>query len=238
MESKETPQSLVSPSSAICSPPHECAVRTFFIFLRSLCFFVAKPSSVSKEQIILASASPRRRELLNSIGVRFEVVTARVRELDGATSPQLSPAELARENARRKAKAVAALRPERWVLGADTVVALDTLIMGKPASIDQARGFLGALSGQTHEVITACALIAPDGEAEIFHDVSRVTLHALSNAMIGRYLGIVNVLDKAGGYALQERGEWIVERVEGSRANVIGLPVETLEKVLLRRGLL
>jgi len=191
-----------------------------------------------KEQIILASASPRRRELLGGMGVRFEVVTARVRELDGATSPHLSPADLARENARRKAKAVAALRPERWVLGADTVVALEKRVMGKPISIDQARDFLTALSGETHEVITACALIAPDGEAELFHEISRVTLRELSFKEIGRYLGVVNVLDKAGGYALQERGEWIVERVEGSRANVIGLPTEALERVLIRRGLL
>jgi len=193
---------------------------------------------VAKEQIILASESPRRRELLRGMGVRFDVVTARVRELDGVTSPQLSPADLARENARRKAKAVAALRPGRWVLGADTVVALEKRVMGKPDSIDQARNFLAALSGETHEVITACALIAPDGEAEIFHEISRVTLRVLSFQEIGRYLGVVNVLDKAGGYALQERGEWIVERVEGSRANVIGLPTEALEPVLKKHGLL
>jgi septum formation protein len=193
---------------------------------------------VSKEQLILASASPRRRELLRGMGVRFEVVTARVRELDGTTSPHLSPADLARENARRKAKAVAALRPGRWILGADTVVALEKRVMGKPDSIDQAQDFLTTLSGQTHEVITACVLITPDGEAEIFHEISRVTLRDLSHQTIGRYLGEVNVLDKAGAYALQERGEWIVERVEGSRANVIGLPTEALEQVLKKRGLL
>jgi septum formation protein len=188
--------------------------------------------------MILASESPRRRELLRGMGVRFEVVTARVRELDGATSPHLAPADLALENARRKAKAVGALRPGRWVLGADTVVALGKRMMGKPDSIRQARDFLLALSGETHEVITGCALIGPEGEAEMFHEVSRVTLRVLSHQTIGRYLGEVNVLDKAGGYALQERGEWIVERVEGSRANVIGLPTEALEKVLIGRGLL
>jgi septum formation protein len=193
---------------------------------------------MSKEQIILASESPRRRELLRGMGVRFEVVTARVRELDGVTSSHLSPADLARENARRKAKAVAAMRPGRWVLGADTVVALGKRVMGKPGSIDQARDFLAALSGETHDVITACALIAPDGEAEIFHETSRVTLQVLSHQTIGRYLGVVNVLDKAGAYALQERGDWIVERVEGSRANVIGLPTEALERVFKTRGLL
>jgi septum formation protein len=193
---------------------------------------------VAKEQIILASESPRRRELLNGMGIRFEVVTARVRELDGATAPHLAPADLARENARRKAKAVAGLRPGRWVLGADTVVALEKKIMGKPVSIDQARSFLTALSGQTHDVITGCALIAPDGEVEIFHETSRVTLQVLSDQVIGNYLGVVNVLDKAGAYALQERGDWIVERVEGSRANVIGLPTEALEKIFIKHGLL
>jgi septum formation protein len=194
---------------------------------------------MANEHIILASESPRRRELLNGMGVRFEVVTARgVRELTGATARHLAPADLAQENARRKAKAVAAMRPARWVLGADTVVALGKTVMGKPESIDQAREFLLKLSGQTHEVITACALVDPDGEVEIFHETSRVTLHTLTSQKIGLYLGYVNVLDKAGGYALQERGEWVVEKVEGSRTNVIGLPTEALEKVFRKRGLL
>jgi septum formation protein len=81
-------------------------------------------------------------------------------------------------------------------------------------------------------------LIDPEGEAEFFHETTHVTLLELSDLTIRRYLDAVNVLDKAGGYALQEHGEWIVKRVEGSRSNVIGLPVEALEKVLLRRGLL
>lgn len=170
--------------------------------------------------------------------VRFEVAIADVREHDAESAPHLAPADLARENARRKAQAVAALQPGRWVLGADTVVALEKRIFGKPASLDQAAKFLRALSGQTHEVITGCALITPDGETEIFHEVSRVTFRALSDEIIGRYLAEVNVLDKAGAYALQERGEWIIECVEGSRTNVIGLPTEALERVLIRRELL
>jgi len=190
------------------------------------------------EKIILASESPRRRELLNGMSVRFEVVTARVRELNGITARHLAPAELALENARRKAKAVAAMRPGRWVLGADTVVALGKTVMGKPESIDQAREFLLTLSGRTHDVITACALTDPEGGVEELHEISRVTLHVLTNQKIGLYLGYVNVLDKAGGYALQERGDWVVERVEGSRNNVIGLPTEALEKVFIKRGLL
>jgi septum formation protein len=208
------------------------------LFLSSLGSFAAKRFSVSEEQIILASASPRRRELLGGMGVRFEVVTAAVTEHDAESAPHLTPVDLARENARQKAEAVAALRPGRWVLGADTVVVLDERLFGKPASLDEARDFLRALSGKTHEVITGCALIAPKGEVEIFHGISRVTFHVLSDGTIGRYLAGVAVLDKAGAYALQERGEWLVERVEGSRTNVIGLPTEALERVLIRRGLL
>jgi len=193
---------------------------------------------MSNDPIILASASPRRRELLTETGIAFEILTTDITEHDAESSPHLSPTDLARENARLKAQAVAALRPKRWVLGADTVVALEKRLFGKPASLEQAKEFLRALSGQTHEVITGCALIAPEGEAEIFHDVSRVTFRVLTEETIARYLAEVSVLDKAGAYALQERGEWIIERVEGSRTNVIGLPTEALERVFLRRGLL
>ncbi len=195
---------------------------------------------MSKEQIILASASPRRRELLEKMGVRFEVATADVQELDVKSSPSLGPVDLARENARRKAEAVAqsAQGTGRWVLGADTVVALEGIIFGKPASLEEAREFLRVLSGRTHEVITACALFNPDHRGQVFHEISRVTFHVLSDETLARYLAEVNVLDKAGAYAVQERGEWIIESVEGSRTNVIGLPTDALEKVFIRHGLL
>jgi septum formation protein len=179
-------------------------------------------------EIILASGSPRRSELLGGMGIRFEVVTADTREFDGESSPHLSPAELATENARLKARAVAELRPGRWILGADTVVALDGRSFGKPSSPDQASKFLRVLSGRTHEVITACALISSAGETELFLE--------LSDATIGRYVEAVNVLDKAGGYALQQHGDWIIDQVEGSRTNVVGLPTETLEQVFRNLG--
>ena len=191
-----------------------------------------------KESIILASGSPRRRELLAGMGIPFEVVTADVRELDAISSPTLSPVSLARENAHLKAEAVAALKPARWVFGADTIVTLGNRSFGKPASLDEARLFLFSLSGRTHEVITACILIAPGGEKEEFHDTTKVTFRALSPDLIARYLSAVNVLDKAGAYALQEHGDWIIERVEGSSNNVIGLPTELLERVFKRHGLL
>jgi septum formation protein len=189
-------------------------------------------------EIILASGSPRRRELLGGMGVHFEVATADVREIDGESSPHLSPAELATENARLKARAAAALRPGRWILGADTVVALDGRIFGKPSSTDQAAKFLRVLSGRTHEVITGCALISPAGGAELFHEISRVTFLDLPDETIARYLAAVNVLDKAGGYALQQHGDWIVASVEGSRDNVVGLPTEALGRFLRRCGII
>jgi septum formation protein len=195
---------------------------------------------VFSEPIILASASPRRRELLTAMGVPFEVVSADIREHDEVSSPHLQPIDLARENARLKAEAVAQteIGKGRWVLGADTVVALGNRLFGKPAHRDEARDFLHALSGHTHEVISGCALLDPDRRLTLFHDVTRVTFHTLTDDVIDRYLAEVHVLDKAGAYAMQERGEWIIERVEGSRTNVIGLPTEALEKVLLQHGLL
>ena len=199
---------------------------------------LATTGSMSGVEIILASASPRRRQLLTELGIRFEMATAEVTELDAMTSPGLAPVELARENARRKATAVAELQPGRWVLGADTVVAWGDRLFGKPASLEEARKFLRALSGHRHEVITGCVLMTPDGEKESFYEISGVTFQKLSDEIIERYLAEVNVLDKAGAYALQERGEWIIEKVEGSRANVIGLPTELLGKIFKRRGLL
>jgi septum formation protein len=193
---------------------------------------------MSQSSIILASGSPRRRELLAGMGVTFEVVTSDVPELEADSSPHLTPAELARGNAELKAKAVAALRPGRWILGADTVVNLNKRVFGKPSSLDQAREFLLALSGRTHEVITGCALLSPEGAAEIFHEISRVTFLVLSWKIVSRYLGEVHVLDKAGAYALQDHGEWIVRGVEGSRSNIIGLPTEALAATLKNHRLL
>ncbi|MCE0483769.1 MAG: Maf family protein [Methylacidiphilales bacterium] len=192
---------------------------------------------MSRTEIILASASPRRRELLRQLGVPFEVVTADVRELDEDSS-SLSPADLACENARLKAEAVAKLRPDRWVLGADTVVALEQKLLGKPDSLDQAHDFLWVLSRKKHQVITGCALISPENETVLFHEISSVVFKPLTEEIITDYLRQVHVLDKAGGYALQEQGDLIIECVEGSSSNVIGLPVELLEKIFKARGLL
>jgi septum formation protein len=186
--------------------------------------------------LILASGSPRRRELLREAGVSFEVIAASVEELDSAAG--LSPVDLALANARLKAGAVARIHPGRWILSADTIVVLGERILGKPSSLIQAREFLRELSGRTHRVITAGVLQAPDGATDAFHDESSVTFLPLTDEIIERYLGAVDVLDKAGAYALQEKGEWIVDEVDGSRSNIIGLPMEKLLDRLHWHGLL
>ena len=186
--------------------------------------------------LILASGSPRRRELLTKMAVPFEVVTADVEEHMPAETDDAQ--KLAVHNAMLKARAVAKLRPNRWVLGADTIVVLDRRVLGKPASLDIAREYLTALSGHTHQVVTGCCLMSPQGEPTMFSDTSQVSFHALANATIAKYLAAVHVLDKAGAYALQEHGDWIIARVDGSRDNVLGLPTERLHEMLSRRGLL
>jgi septum formation protein len=190
------------------------------------------------EPLILASGSPRRRELLGELGLDFEVKTVAVQELGGLSAPHLAPADLALANARLKAEAVAGKNPGRWVLGADTIVALESSIYGKPASLDEAREFLRALSGKTHRVVTACVLRSPGAGEDFFVEETAVAFHRLTEEKIDRYLAAVDVMDKAGAYALQERGDWIVAGIDGSRSNVVGLPLEKLAELLRSRGLL
>lgn len=161
-----------------------------------------------------------------------------VNELDALSAPDLAPLELAMANAHLKAEAVAPIHPGRWILGADTIVVLGQRIFGKPASLPEAREYLQALSGRTHQVITACVLRSPGTISDSFHEESSVTFLPLSDEQIDRYLAAVNVLDKAGAYALQEKGDWIVEQVTGSRSNIIGLPMEKLIDRLRHHGLL
>ena len=207
-----------------------------------LIHFAFRSEEVNTPQpaLILASGSPRRRELLEKLGVTFKVVTADVVELDAVSAPKLKPTDLAIENARLKAAAVAKL-PEAagcWVLGADTVVVQNDHLYGKPATLAEAKKFLRTFRGCTHEVITGGVLRNPAGAEKGFFDVSCVVFRDFPDATIDRYLAEVHVLDKAGGYALQEHGNWLIERVEGSEANVIGFPVEVVERLLKSSGLL
>ena len=179
-------------------------------------------------RIILASGSPRRRELLEQMDVKFRVLTAEVEEEHGQGRAARA---ICRRNALAKAFAVAKANPKETVLGADTLVHLGDDLLGKPASMSEARRMLGRLSGQTHQVTTACALVQGE-RRRVFSVTTRVRFRELSARQINAYLKAVPVLDKAGAYGVQEKGEWIVEAVHGSLTNVVGLPVERLEQEL------
>ncbi len=185
--------------------------------------------------LILASASPRRAELLQQAGFDFQVIPARVGEVEW---DQLSPSELCQLNAHRKARVVAKQHPDALVLGADTLVFLDREILAKPRSPQEARRMLRALSGRTHQVVTGVSLLHLRAHREVLFAVSTdVRFRALSEREILRYLEVIDPLDKAGGYAIQDHGEWIVEEISGSFTNVVGLPLERVVAELVRFGL-
>jgi septum formation protein len=187
---------------------------------------------LSLPPLVLASASPRRRELLLAAGLTCTVEPAQVDELD---DPELGLAALVLANARAKALAVAGAKPDAVVLGADTLVWIDGRALGKPRDVEAARGMLGELSGRLHEVATGVHLVRLEPRVQVeFHEVTRVRFRQLDAKVIGEYLRRVDVLDKAGAYALQEHGEMLVESVEGSRSNVVGLPMERVAAALVR----
>ncbi|MFT4589190.1 MAG: septum formation protein [Limisphaerales bacterium] len=180
--------------------------------------------------LILASASPRRAELLGYLGVDFTVIPSAAEETaDG----HLTPEEICLLNAYRKARAVAKEHPDRLVLGADTIVCLGTTVFGKPASLAAARRTLNALQGVAHSVITGMCLIQWDSHRErVFCETTQVSFRELSAGQINRYLAAIDPLDKAGAYAIQDHGEMIVEQVSGSFTNVVGLPLGRLREEL------
>jgi septum formation protein len=180
--------------------------------------------------LVLASSSPRRRDLLNEAGYAFQVIPADVEEIEDST---LDVEELVRRNAVLKAQAIAGRFPESIVIGSDTLVALDGLALGKPKDLDEAFGMLSRLVGRTHVVLTGVCLIrTSDAREQLFVEETRVTFRPLGPDEIRRYLGMIHPLDKAGSYAAQEHGDFIIERTEGSWTNVVGLPMEKLAQAL------
>lgn len=180
--------------------------------------------------LVLASASPRRRELLEAAGVACRVVPATVDELSDAT---IGLASLVLANAHAKALEVAPRHPGQIVLGADTLVWLDGRALGKPRNRENARKMLQNLSGRIHEVATGVHLLRWKPRQQVaFHEITRVRFRLLDDAVIDDYLSRVEVSDKAGAYALQEHGEMLIETVEGCRNNVIGLPVDRVTSAL------
>ncbi|MFM1558412.1 MAG: Maf family protein [Roseibacillus sp.] len=181
-------------------------------------------------QLILASGSPRRSELLAKAGYGFEVIPAEVEEWGPGKFPFR---KLCAMNATLKAREIHEKYPEAVVLGADTMVGLDGEVMGKPRDMVEAVCMLERLSGRMHEVCTGVCLCC--GEVEhAFFEVTRVQFHDFGEEVIKEYTQRVKVTDKAGGYAIQEHGELLVEKVEGSYENVIGLPIARVFEELER----
>jgi len=184
---------------------------------------------------VLASCSPRRAALLSEGGFHFEIAPPRVAEKFDAA---LTLRELTLWNAIRKGMSIAHTRPDAVVLAADTLVALENQVIGKPAGFSEAAQILRRLSGQTHEVCSAVAIYRQtSGRSEIFYEVSSVRFHRLSNATIENYLAKVGPLDKAGAYAAQGSGAEIIAKIVGSFTNVVGLPMEKTIAALAKFGI-
>ena len=181
---------------------------------------------------ILASASPRRRELLQQIGASFDVKVSNAEEIG---NNELSADELVKWNALAKAKAVAAENPNIPVLGADTVVALNGEIFGKPGNDDNARKMLRRLAGRTHQVSTGIAWVS---RGETYTDVvcTDVNMEPIGETAIDNYVATGEPLDKAGAYAIQGRAAVFIDSIEGSYSNVVGLPLAAVAKLAREAG--
>ena len=187
-------------------------------------------------RLILASASPRRRELLAQLGVAFEVIVADVTEHE---DPETDPRVMVAHNAALKADWVSAKHPGTLVLGADTTVFIDGAALNKPRDGAEARAMLRRLSGRTHTVFTGLAMRRAADALRIDDSAAtEVTFKAFGEDVIEAYLALVHTLDKAGGYAIQEHSELIVAGYRGSFSNIVGLPLETTKQILTRCGLL
>lgn len=186
------------------------------------------------DEWILASSSPRRRELLAQLGHPFRCLSPSVDEWE---PEEADPAEQVLHNARSKAAAIAADYPRALVIASDTTVALGRRLFAKPVDTADAIRMLKELSGQTHQVLTAVALQL-NGQHREFHDCSEVRFKPLSLEVIEAYITRVHVLDKAGGYAIQECSDLIIDGYSGSFENIMGLPIQRLRAELADWGIL
>ncbi len=182
--------------------------------------------------IILASSSPRRRELLSMIGLHYIIEPSGEDEVQPHGLP---PAEYVKTLALQKAQPVADLHPEDCVIGADTIVYLEGDILGKPHTPDVAKAYLTRMQGKQHVVFTGVAVLK-NGKADVRHCETRVTFAPMTQREIEAYVATGEPLDKAGAYGVQGPGGIFVERVEGNYFNVIGLPLPLLYKMLIDAG--
>jgi nucleoside triphosphate pyrophosphatase len=196
-------------------------------------FFLGAKRMSDSSKVILASASPRRRQLLAGAGIQFDAVESRVLEGHVAGEP---PRDYALRMAREKAAAVSSRFPDAIVIGADTIVVCETQVLEKPADAADARRMLAMLSARTHTVVTAFALARGNNILESSPVESRVTFRQLNDAEIVAYIATGEPFDKAGAYGIQGVGGGFISHVEGSRDNVMGLPTERVVAALARNG--
>lgn len=182
------------------------------------------------KKIILASSSPRRRELMTTAGQEFEVI---VKDVDESIPEGTAPVDAAKMTAKKKALAVAEEYPENTVIGADTIVVAGEKILGKPADRADACRMLRMLSGKVHEVITGVCIVCGE-KLENFAQVSKVKFYELTDEEIEAYVDTNEPMDKAGAYGIQGKGCVLVEKIEGDYFNIVGLPVaEVVRKLKL-----
>ena len=191
--------------------------------------------------IVLASASPRRQELLRNAGIPFTVQAA---DIDETPLAGEAPRDCAERLAREKAMAVSGSRRQQWVLGADTIVVIDEIVLGKPRDASDAARMLGILSGRTHEVITGVCITGPVAGVQVASKTQTVsqstivTMCEISDAEIRDYIATGEPMDKAGAYAIQGIASRWIPRIEGDYSNVVGLPVALVYRMLQERGVL
>ncbi|EEM03825.1 Septum formation protein Maf [Bacillus pseudomycoides] len=180
------------------------------------------------KKLILASGSPRRKELLELAGVPFEIVVSEIEETIGAYS---SPADIVMSLALQKASAVVENHEDSVVLGADTIVTYESRILGKPKDEAEAKEILQLLSGKTHEVYTGVALISKE-KTVTFYERTEVTFWELTEEEVDAYIGTKEPLDKAGSYGIQGKGSIFVQHIQGDYYSVVGLPIARLVREL------
>jgi septum formation protein len=183
----------------------------------------------------LASSSPRRRDLLSSLGLQFQVVTPEIREIP---SPYETARDFALRVAEKKALVVGDKFPQAWVIGADTVVVIEGEILGKPRDRDDAKRMLQQLANREHVVITGYVLVKrAEGKKVGGIEETRVKIDSLGEREIDWYVNTGEPLDKAGGYAIQGKGAFMVEWIKGSYTNVVGLPLCQIMRLFKEAGI-
>jgi septum formation protein len=192
-------------------------------------------SKIVSQTLILASSSPRRRDLLSTLGLTFQVVVPEIREIP---SPHEAARDFALRVAEKKARFVGERYPHAWVIGADTVVVLEDEILGKPRDRDDAKRMLQQLANREHVVITGYVLVKVEDNKKVGGvEETRVKIDSLGEREIDWYVNTGEPLDKAGGYAIQGKGAFMVEWIEGSYTNVVGFPLCQIMRLLKDAGI-